>query len=530
MKVVRSALAAALLALAMPAAASAVENGRIGQGIFISDMDVSGLTEQEARAKVDARISQVRRDQLTVQVGEDSVQTTASQLGLHWENQDIVEQAFSYGNSGNPIKRYKDKKDLQQGNITLPFQFQANDGQVRAFIENECMQFEKKAREATISADGSGGFDLTEGVTGQVINVDESAKILEDFISGGWQGGAATIALAVELDEPKGNAKDLETIQDLLGTYTTYYGSTSGRNANVERAASLINDNVLYPGETFSVTEHLVPFTAENGYELAPEYSMGTVVQGYGGGVCQVSTTLYNALLRAELEIVERHNHTMVVTYVPASMDAAIAEGLMDLSFRNNRETPILISGYAYGGELTFSIWGQETRPADRYVEYSSVVTSETPSGGIKLYAAPDQPVGYFQQVSTPMPGKTAECYKTVTYNGETTTELVNRSTYQATPQEYEVGTLGANNALLTAIAANDLAGAQAAALGITQPESELTTEASTDAAPDANTAPADPSGDTPATDPPAAVPENPEGGGEIIEEIPIGEDDIVIW
>lgn len=517
--------AAALLCVTAYAPCAAQEGERIGQGIFISDMDMSGLTYGEAEAKVKQRIEQIRRDKLTVQVGEDSVVTTASQLGLHWENQDIVKQAFAYGNTGNPIKRYKDKKDLAQGSQVLPLRFSANENLVRSFIEDECMQFEKKAKEASISADGSGGFDLTEGVTGQVINVEESVKIVQDYIGGGWQGGSGSVELSVELDEPKGSAKELETIHDLLGTYTTPYGSTAGRNKNVERAAELINDHVLYPGETFSVAEHLVPFTAENGYELAPEYSMGTVVQGYGGGVCQVSTTLYNALLRAELEIVERHNHTMSVSYVPPSMDAAIAEGLMDLVFCNNQETPILISGYAYGGELTFSIWGKETRPADRYVDYQSVVTSETPSSGTKLYAAPDQPVGYFQLVSSPMAGKTAECYKVVTYNGETTSELINTSVYQATPEEYEVGTLGASDALLSAIYANDLAAAQAAAIGV--PAQPVTEAPQTDAV--FVEPPADvPVVETPETD--AAYYDPGMDGGAIIDDVPIGEDDVVIW
>lgn len=522
-------------AMMLGTGANAADEDRIGQGIYISDMDMSGMTYAEAKAAVDQRIEQIRSDRITVQVGEDSVEAIASDLGLHWENPDVVDDAFSFGNSGNAIKRYKDKKDLAQGAQMLPLQFSANENAVRAFIQDKCMQYEKKAQEASVSADGNGGINVVEGVTGQVINVDESVKAVQDFIGGEWQGGSATIALAVELDKPRATKEDLESIQDCLGTYTTAYGSTAGRNINVERGAELINDHIVYPGDTFSVCEHLVPFTAENGYELAPEYLSGTVGEGYGGGICQVSTTLYNALLRAELEIVERHNHTMLVTYVPDSMDAAIAEGAMDLVFRNNLDTPVLISGYAYGGELTFSVWGKETRPADRYIDFYSVVTSETPSAGTMLYAAPDQPVGYFKQVDVPMAGKTAECHKTVTYNGETTDEVINTSVYQATPDRWEVGTLGATNALLTAISANDLAAAQAAAQGAaTEKESEKTTET------DANGVVIDPNQQTPQTDPQQMIdppePEIPDpsspdvyydpAGGAYIGDSP---DDVVI-
>lgn len=471
---------AAASAMCMGTVCAAEDEVHMGEGVYISDMDVSGMSKAEAEAVVKQRIEKIRSDVLTVQVGEDSVEATTSELGLHWENMDVVDEALAIGNSGNPIKRYKEQKDLAQQPKVLPLQFSAGENAVRTFIDKKCKQFEKEAQEVSVSADGSGGIDIQPGVTGQVINVEDSVKAVQDFIGGEWQGGSGTIALAVELDEPRGNKEDLESIQDLLGTYTTSYGSTSGRNMNVERAAELINNHIVFPGETFSVCEHLVPFTAENGYELAPEYAMGRVVQGYGGGVCQVSTTLYNALLLAEIEIVERHNHTMPVTYVPTSMDAAIAEGAMDLVFRNNLDTPILISGYAYGGELTFSIWGKETRPADRYISYYGNILSQSDPGGVQLYAAPDQPVGYFNQVQSPMGGETSECRKTVTYNGETTDEQVNTSVYQATPASYEVGTLGASDALLNAIYANDLAAAQAAAMGITTPTSETTASETT--------------------------------------------------
>lgn len=448
--------------------ASAEEQVRVGDGIYISDINVSGMTYSEADTLVEQRIAQARSAVITVQVGEDSVEATASELGLQWDNRNVVQDAIDLGNSGNPIKRYKDRKNLGQETQVLPLKFSANANAVRDFIEEKCKQFEKEAQEVSVSADGSGGINIQPGVTGQVINVDESVKAVQDYIANEWQGGEGTVALAVELDEPRGSEEDLESITDCLGTYTTPYGSTAGRNMNVERGAELINNHIVYPGETFSVCDHLVPFTAENGYELAPEYAMGRVVQGYGGGICQVSTTLYNALLLAELEIVERHNHTMTVSYVPYSMDAAIAEGSMDLVFRNNLDTPILISGYAYGGELTFSIWGKETRPADRFIYYYSNTISETYPEGVALYAAPDQPVGYFNQVQSAMSGVSAECWKEITYNGETTTELVNTSYYQATPASWEVGTSGASDALLNAIALNDLAAAQAAAAEVT--------------------------------------------------------------
>ena len=119
-----------------------------------------------------------------------------------------------------------------------------------------------------------------------------------------------------------------------------------------------------------------MPFDAENGYALAASYEMGKVVDSYGGGICQVSTTLYVAVLKAELEVTERYSHSMIVHYVDPSMDAAIAEGLKDLKFINNTDAPIYIEASADGSTLHFAIYGHETRDPNRTVRYESETTN----------------------------------------------------------------------------------------------------------------------------------------------------------
>lgn len=523
----------------------------IRQGVFINETDVSGMTYAQAEAVVEQKVAEALDSVITVQVGEDSVDATAVDLGLQWSNRDIVDEAIGMGNSGNLIKRYKETKDLSAEPQKLNIEFTANDSAVRRFIEEKCMQFEQEPKDASIYSDGGGGFVLEEGQTGQVIDVEESVAILKNYVSREWQGSASSVAISVEVEEPKGNTEDLETIQDKLGSYTTYYGSTYGRNTNVERGAELINNHVIWPGDTFSVCDHLVPFTAENGYELGGAYSNGEVVQEYGGGICQVSTTLYNALLEAEIEIVERHNHTMSVTYVPTSMDAAIAEGSMDLIFRNNLDTPIFISGYGYGGELTFTVWGKETRPADRYVEYYSETTSSSGVPANTKFVTVDQPVGYLSQKQAAMAGSSAVLYKYITYNGETTVEQVNTSTYQSTPATYEVGVAGASEALLSAIYSGSLeAVQQAMAAPSTEKETETETTAPETTAPETTapettapetTAPETTAPETTAPEtaaPEVVVPETtaPEGSwvdtpdGEVWVEGGASADGVVVW
>ena len=181
---------------------------------------------------------------------------------------------------------------------------------------------------------------------------------------------------------PDFTKEELAKVKDLLGSYTTNYSTSSaGRCANISVAAGKINGTVLYPGEEFSVGQTIGPLTAAGGYELAGAYENGQTVQSYGGGVCQVSTTLYNAVLKAELEVTQRSNHSMIVTYVKPSMDAAIAGDYKDLKFVNNLDAPIYIEGYTVGKDIYFNIYGQETRPSNRKVTYESEVVSEEDPG-----------------------------------------------------------------------------------------------------------------------------------------------------
>ena len=436
----------------------------ISQGVYIGDVDVSGMTQEEAKKAVEDGMSEAKAANITLKVDDQETVVSAGDLGLSWANEEVVQEAAELGKSGNIIKRYKDKKDLENESRKYDIDYSVDKSSIQKVLEEKEDVFNREPTDAQLSTE-NGGFEVVQGENGIELNVEKSVKKILKYLKSDWNGQNTTIELEADIKEPECTTEDLASITDVLGTATTYYGSTTGRNKNVETGAEKLNGHILMPGESFSVTDAVVPFTEENGYELAPSYESGKVVDSYGGGICQVSTTLYNAVLNAELEVLERHNHTMIVTYVDPSKDAAIAEGLMDLRFANNTDYPVYISGYAYGGELTFTIYGHETRDPDRTVEYVSETTGTTTAEGVQLYAT-DQPVGYLSQTQGAMQGLTAVLWKYVTENGETTKEQVNSSTYQATPVCYDVGVNTDNPtvaaAIQSAIANNDLDQVQA--------------------------------------------------------------------
>lgn len=488
--------------------ANAAEEGTISKGVYIGDVDVSGMTVQQAEQAVQEAVNNMESASLTIKVGTDTTTATASQLGAKWGNTEVVEEAAGVGKSGNLLKRYKENKDLQHEPQKLDIKYTTDTETVRSFVETNCKSFEKEAQNGSLTME-DGELKLVPSVIGQKINVSESVNTITNFMNNDFSGTGGEITLPVEQDKPKVGDEELSKVKDVLGSYTTYYGSTTGRNQNVERGAELLNGHVLYPGESFSVTDAVVPFNAENGYEMAPSYESGRVVESYGGGICQVSTTMYNALLEAELNITERSNHTMIVTYVEPSMDAAIAEGLMDLKFENNTDAPIYIAAYAYGGELNFTIYGHEARSPERTVEYVSEVTRTIPAEGVMLYAKTDQNVGYLQNFQSPHEGMEARLWKVVTENGVSEKTQVNSSVYQAAAMGYEVGTYSADPntsaAINNAIAANDLNSVQSIIAGgtVTPAVTDPTQTPETDPNQTPQTDPTEPpQTDAPQTDP----------------------------
>lgn len=175
---------------------------------------------------------------------------------------------------------------------------------------------------------------------------------------------------------------DANAFPDLLSTFTTKYGTGDvNRNINIVLAAKSINSVVLMPGETFSYNDLIGECSTKTGYKAATIYMNGELSTGIGGGICQVSTTLYNTVLRANLEIVERRNHSLGVTYVPSGQDAMVSIGTQDFKFKNNREYPIKVVAYVGTGSVTCQIYGlkQDT-------EYEVKLYSRTISKTDKKY------------------------------------------------------------------------------------------------------------------------------------------------
>ena len=439
------------------------DSNTISEGIYIGNINVSGKTAGEAKQDVEAYIEELKGQTVTFQVMDgNQVEAAVGDLGLKWANQDAVQDAIALGKKGNIIQRYKALQDLRHENKVFELAYDFDKEAIRKILAEQCMEYNTEAKDAVLTRT-NGVFSVTPGQSGYVIDEEASVDQIYEYLMNEWDFKDVSVEVVAKVQEPRGTEEELLQVKDVLGTFTTSY-STSGssRSANVSNGCNLIAGATLYPGDEFSTYEAVSPFSVDNGYFMAGSYMNGQVVDSLGGGICQVSTTLYNAVLLSELEVTERHNHSMIVTYVDPSADAAIAESAgKDFKFINNTEHPIYIDGYCENKKITFTIYGVETRPSNREVIYESEILSVINPDHEVIYTNVAMPIGQVVTQSAHI-GYKAQLWKIVKENGvEVSREQINSSSYKMVPRTATVGLstndVNAYNEMLAAVATNNI-------------------------------------------------------------------------
>lgn len=292
------------------------------------------------------------------------------------------------------------------------------------------------AQDAVYALDETGEIKVNEHHVGVDVKKEDLERVLESVNSGVKASCPATITM------PEKTKEELEEklFNKTLGKYTTNFSTSSANRAyNVSLAAESINNKILMPGEEFSYNNTIGNPNAERGYKIAGIYENGKTSEGVGGGICQVSSTLYSAVLYADLEIVERHNHSLTVSYVPNGQDATVSYGVIDFRFKNNTEYPVKISSVTSNRNLTISIIGTDYQP-QRTVKISHSQISSTPPID-KETVDETLPAGTRKVISKGKTGFVVDTFKTVYENGvEISSEKITRSSYRMVPNEVSVG------------------------------------------------------------------------------------------
>ncbi len=425
----------------------------ICDNIYIGEDDVSGMTRDEAMKVVTVRLSKERDKVVTMRVGDQTVSVNLQDLGYAYADMEgTVQEALAYGKEGNLFHRFFTLLRLNRTPHIVEETAMLSQSVARAVLNQEAVPLAHHAVDAGITVSEDGTLTVSDEAEGMTVDVDASIQAITEYLNQDWDHENFAIELVQTREEPAIKAADLTEVQDVLGTFSTDAGG-GDRWQNLKTGAERINGTIVMPGETVSAHDLTAPYDAESGYVEAGSYENGQLVETYGGGICQVSTTLYNALLYAEVDIVKRYPHSVLVSYVDPSMDAAIAGTTKDLQFQNNYDTPLYISGEINSdNQLVFTIYGKETREEGRTLGFESETLS-TEDYGTTYQTDSSLALGSMEESGTPHSGREAQLWKVVYQDGvEQSRDVINTSSYAKSDLIIKVGTKTDNSAAAAVI------------------------------------------------------------------------------
>ena len=414
----------------------------IAKGVYIKNIDVSGLTREQAKEKINNYISSVIPEEIKLTHNGFETSLSTSQLSIYFNTDEAVNMAYNIGKTGNIFQKNLTILQTRLSKTTIDPGFSIDMDQLKKDLEDISSKLPDKIIESSCYIDGN-KLIITKGKAGKTVKVDDSAKYIKQAINdlkiennslelltedstpkeidldavyneihkepvNAYYSQNPYVVhpsengmdFSITLDEAKNMLKEekdeyvvplkvlypsvttnmigTEAFPDLLSEFSTKYAaSNKNRTTNLILAAKKINGTVLMPGETFSYNKVVGARTIQAGYKEAPIYVSGRVEDGIGGGICQITTTLYNAVVYANLDIVERSNHQFVPSYAGPSRDATVVYGAIDFKFKNNRDYPIKIACSVSGGIANFKIWGLKS-DNDYEVQISSRTTGKT--------------------------------------------------------------------------------------------------------------------------------------------------------
>lgn len=398
-----------------------INNNNILNGVKIEGIDVSGLSREEAKAKIETVYNAKKEEDIILKYND--FETTISQdiLETNYDLDKAVNEAISLGKDGNIITNNYNILFALLGKKNIKVDMSINEEQIKDeieniqtnipgtiiepdyYVENDKLIITPGQEGIKISVDNlinrikntlktsssnqqyieipmdnvwPDKIDiekihdeiykevqdayLTENpitihpeVEGVDFDIEEAKKILEN--------DSEQYEIPLKITKPNVTMEQIgaEAFPNKISFYSTRYdGGDVNRSTNLELACEKINDVIVLPGETFSYNKTLGERSKAAGYKTAKVYENGEVVDGIGGGICQISSTLYNAVLKANLEIVERRNHQFITSYVEEGRDATVAYGVTDFKFKNSRKYAIKIKASASNGVATIEIFG----------------------------------------------------------------------------------------------------------------------------------------------------------------------------
>lgn len=462
-------------------------------GIYIGDVAVGGMTKEEAAQAVADRYATALDADITLRCGDHEQKLNMLEISSALDTQSIIDNAYNTYRDGNFFSRLASVFKLKENPITFPPSITYNEDAVSDVLKVFSTTVEQPGKEMELSLSdteltitkgvpGNGiniakalesfkntALTLPDGVfiveveniipkepvaseifeqihcdpvdasytiENRKLNITEHKKGVDFDVNTAQklidQASGDVIAIPVTVTLPEMTTEKLQAslFPNLLGSYSSRYNAgDTARSYNVSLAAKKINEIVLAPGDVFSYNDIVGPRTTAHGFRVANVYVGNRIEPGVGGGICQVSSTLFNAVVLADLKIVYRTNHSLPVSYVPLGRDATVSYGSIDFKFANSTNHPVKIVAYASGGTNTVSVYGVKENPARTISITTECIGTKPPL--LTQKEDPNLPEGTIKVEQAGSSGSTYNAYKVISENGKVVkTEFLTKSTY----------------------------------------------------------------------------------------------------
>ena len=480
-------------------------NNKMMKGVSIKEIDISNMTKEEAKETLNTIYLAKLENQIYLTYGEFETAITYKALEVNYQVDKAVNDAYAVGRSENIFKNNMEILNTWIKGKNIELDVSLDEDMVSQISQNINNSITGAVTQPSYYTEGK-NLIITAGKEGLKVNeeklIEKIYKILNEEINEEQKIEIPVITAEPEkididkihqevykemqnayytkdpftiypetegidfdveiaksilaeakeeytiplvITKPTKTIRDIgtEAFPDKLGTCTTkYVASNTNRTTNLRLAANKINGTVLLPGQEFSYNKTVGERTIQAGYKEAATFSNGEVVNGLGGGICQISSTLYDAVVFANLDIVTRRNHQFVTSYLPAGKDATVVWGSQDFKFKNTRKYPIRLEATVAGGVATINVWGiKEDVEYDISIETKKIATIQYTTQYIQ---DPSLPAGKEVVKQAGSNGSKVEVYKVMRRDGKVVSStLLSRDTYNAMKRIVRVGTGG---------------------------------------------------------------------------------------
>lgn len=324
---------------------------------YVFETDVSGFTTEELHNTLENMLNNISNKKFVITVGDKTFDINYKDLDTTIDYNAFQNNILEYGKNKPFFEKLKLIKEPTKKNYTFTLSY--NEEKLKEFVNHISENVNVTPKNSSIDISGT-SIKISDGSDGTVLNADELLNNLKASIEKITNNEVTSFTGNLEVVKPNIETQTLQGVNKKIASFSTNSpAGPSGYNASL--AIKNIDNILIMPGDSFSTEKAIGPTTAERGFVSSNIYLNGKVEKGYGGGVCQISSTLYNTMLRAGILPTERLNHSMPVNYVPLGLDATLADGYIDLKFKNPYDYPIVINSYVDNGKATVEFWSNDS-------------------------------------------------------------------------------------------------------------------------------------------------------------------------